>query len=99
MNQPSFINHRKHKQSAHAKQSPIYIRYRKQKRRAVRKTLEHHLLDILLAILLFVGVATAVRVKLRYQQMQADRPTITDLHQQQEMIDYHHAEGRNLIIR
>lgn len=99
MNQPTFINHRQHQQSAHAKHSPIYIRYRKRKRRAVRKTLERHLLDILLAILLFVGIATGMRAKLRHSQREANRPTTTDLHQQQAMVDYHHTQGRELIFR
>lgn len=93
MNRPPFVSHKEHKHRAQLQTSPIYMWRRKTK--AVRKSLGQHLLDIIIALLLFVAVATAMRAKLRHDKGQENTPTGTDLTQQRQMIEYHHSQGRD----
>lgn len=67
--------------------------------RMKRKTTEMHLLDILIIILLFYAIATCVRSALSCINRLENAPSIEDLHQQQEMRDYHHSLGNDITLR
>lgn len=63
-----------------------------------QKTIERHLGDIGLAVLLLITIGLGVRAIVLHSRNMQKQPSVDDLHQQQEMIDYHHSHGRNIIV-
>lgn len=61
------------------------------------KTTEKLLLEIMFSLLLLLAIGSMTNRWVYGVQTTADPPTIRDLHQQQEMIDYHRGEGREVV--
>lgn len=62
------------------------------------KTIETRLQEIGIMILLFVVMLLIANTVSKCNRIKANEPSIEDLHQQQEMIDYHKSQGRNINI-
>lgn len=62
------------------------------------KTIEKNLIEIILAIMLFIAIGYSVKCANDCFNELKNRPTIKDLHQRQEMIDYQTSQGRTNVI-
>ena len=62
------------------------------------KTTEKQLSEIGVAILLFLAVGVCAKSCISCKNELSKRPTTQELHQLQEMKDYHRSEGREIII-
>lgn len=62
------------------------------------KTIEKRLQEIGIMVLLFVVILFIASVVGKCARIKSNGPSIEDLHQQQEMIDYHKSQGRTINI-
>lgn len=66
------------------------------KRNIKRGTNEYYILEIVIASVLMIGLIwLGFTLKERHQRIKS-KPTVTDLIEQQEMIDYARSEGRTI---
>ena len=67
-------------------------------KKLIKNTIEGNLLDIALALLLLVAVGVCVKSCMSLGEELNKRPTIKDLHQLQEIKDYHKSQGREIKV-
>lgn len=62
-----------------------------------KKTNEEQIQEVLLSLMILLAIAVIVFQTLKIgKRIEQTQPDIEDLHQQQEMIDYHRTQGRSI---
>lgn len=64
----------------------------------MKNTNEKLLQEVGMIVLLFITILLLTNTISKCNRIQKQQPSIEDLHQQQEMIDYHRAQGREIIV-
>lgn len=63
-----------------------------------QRTTEKLIAEVFVILLLFLSIGLMVSQMTSWKQNRECTPSVSDLHQQQEMIDYHRSQGRTVTI-